>query len=70
MKSLQESININEAREIEYRVTFLGFNEDEDELPITVKILVPREHARAFDAFLEKEQDNIFGHAEGSSVEY
>lgn len=72
MKTLQESININEAREIEYRVTFLGFNEDGDnfDLPTTVKILVPREHARAFDNFLENEQDNIFGHAVGSSVEY
>ena len=68
MKTLQESM-INEAREIEYRVTFLGF-EDEDGLPTTVKILVPREHARSFDDFLEKEQDNIFGHAEGGSVEY
>lgn len=68
MKTLQESM-INEAREIEYRVTFLGF-EDEDGLPTTVKILVPREHARVFDDFLEKEQDNIFGHAEGGSVEY
>ena len=69
MKTLQESININEAREIKYRVTFLGFD-DEDGLPPTVTILVPREHARAFDNFLEKEQDNIFGHAEGGSVEY
>ena len=70
MKTLKETININEAREIEYRVSFLGFNEDPDGLPTTVKILVPKEHARAFDNFLEKEQDNIFGHAEGSSVEY
>ena len=69
MKTLQESL-INEAREIEYRVTFLGFNADEDNLPTTVKILVPREHARAFDSFLEKEQDSIFGHVEGGSVEY
>ena len=69
MKTLQESININEAREIEYRVTFIGF-EDEDGLPPTVTILVPREYARAFDNFLEKEQDNIFGHADGNSVEY
>ena len=69
MKTLQESM-INEAREIEYRVTFLGFNEDEGGLPTTVKILVPREYTRAFDDFLEKEQDNIFGHAEGNSVEY
>ena len=72
MKSLTESINtnINEAREVEYRVTFLGFNEDEDGLPTTVKILVPKEHARAFDNFLENEEGNIFRHAEGGSVEY
>ena len=72
MKSLSESINtnINEAREVEYQVTFLGFNNDEDGLPTTVKILVPREHARAFDNFLENERDNIFRHAEGGSVEY
>lgn len=72
MKSLAESINtnINEAREVEYQVTFVGFNNNEDGLPTTVKILVPREHARAFDNFLENERDVIFGHAEGSSVEY
>lgn len=69
MKTLQESISINEAREVEYRVAFIGF-EDEEGLPPTVTILVPREHARAFDDFLEKEQDNIFSHAEGNSVEY
>ena len=72
MKSLSESINtnINEAREVEYQVAFVGFNNDEDGRPTTVKILVPREHARAFDNFLENEQDTIFVHAEGSSVEY
>ena len=72
MKSLSESINtnINEAREVEYRVTFLGFNENEDGLPTTVKILVPKEYARAFDNFLKNEEGKIFGHAEGSSVEY
>lgn len=72
MKSLAESINtnINEAREVEYQVTFVGFNNNEDGLPTTVKILVPREHARAFDNFLESERDTIFGHVEGSSVEY
>ena len=72
MKSLAESINtnINEAREVEYQVTFVGFNNNEDWLPTTVKILVPREHARAFDNFLENERDAIFGHVEGSSVEY
>lgn len=69
MKTLQESININEAREIEYRVAFLGFH-DGDGLPATVKIFVPREMAREFDNFLEKEEGNIFQHAEGGSIEY
>lgn len=69
MKTLKETININEAREIEYRVSFLGFK-DSDDLPATVKILVPREMARDFDNFLENEEGNIFQHAEGSSVEY
>lgn len=69
MKSLQETMNINEAREIEYRVSFLNFK-DSDGLPATVKILVPREMARDFDNFLENEEGNIFQHAEGSSVEY
>ena len=72
MKSFTESINtnINEAQEVEYRVTFLGFNDNIDGLPITVKILVPKEYVREFDNFLENEEGKIFGHAEGSSVEY
>lgn len=61
---------INEAREVEYRVSFLNFIDDDTTTTPTVKILVPRELARKFDDFLEKEQDNIFAHAEGSSVEY
>jgi hypothetical protein len=65
MENLKDMLrsNINEAREIEYRVQFVGFQE-------TVSILVPREFAREFDNFLDNEQDNIFAHAEGSSIEY
>lgn len=65
MENLKDMLrsNINEAREIEYRVQFVGFQE-------TVSILVPREFAREFDNFLDNEQDNIFVHAEGSSIEY
>ena len=70
MKTLVESIcSVNEAREVEYRVAFLDFL-DEEGLPMTVKILVPRENARKFDDFLEKEEGNIFMHAEGGSIEY
>jgi hypothetical protein len=65
MENLKDMLrsNINEAREIEYRVQFMGFQE-------TVSILIPREFAREFDNFLDNEQDNIFAHAEGSSIEY
>lgn len=65
MENLKDMLrsNINEAREIEYRVQFVGFQE-------TVSILVPKEFAREFDNFLDNEQDNIFAHAEGSSIEY
>lgn len=55
--------NVNEARNIEYRVKFIGFDE-------TVTIVVPKEYAREFDNFLDNEQDNVFEHAEGSSIEY
>ncbi len=65
MENLKDMLrsNVNEAREIEYRVQFLGFQE-------TVSIMVPKEFAREFDNFLDNEQDNIFAHAEGSSIEY
>lgn len=68
MKSLQESI-INEARSAEYTVAFIGFN-DEEGLPISASIMIPREYAKEFDKFLEKEADNIFVHADGGSVSY
>ena len=67
MKTINEYIN--EAREIEYRVSFLGPKNSED-IPFTVTILVERENAKAFEKFLEDEQDNIFVHAEGGNVEY
>ena len=68
MKSLQESI-INEARGAEYTVAFSGFN-DEDGLPISVSIMIPREYAKEFDKFLNKMEGDIFAHADGGSVLY
>lgn len=68
MKTLQESI-VNEARGAEYVVAFLGFN-DEDGLPISVDIMIPREYAKEFDKFLEKEEGNTFAHADGGTVSY
>lgn len=70
MKDLNQYIqNINEAREAEYTVCFVDGPKD-DGLPISVKILVPRSYVRAFENFLDNEQDNIFIHAEGGSIEY
>lgn len=68
MKTLQESI-VNEARGVEYTVAFTGFN-DEDGLPIAVDIMIPREYAKEFEKFLEKEEGNTFTHADGGSVSY
>ena len=70
MKTLVESIHsVNEASEVKYRVAFLDFL-DEEGLPPTVTILVPREYTRKFDKFLEDQEGNTFMHAEGGSVEY
>ena len=70
MKTLVESIHsVNEAREVQYRVAFLDFL-DEEGLPPTVTISVPREHVRMFEKFLEDQEGNTFMHAEGGSIEY
>lgn len=60
---------LNEARQEEYRVSFLGCK-DEEGLPIVVSIMVDKEYVKIFEKYLEKEQDNIFMHADGGSVEY
>lgn len=65
---LQESI-VNEAREVEYHVSFLT-TKDEEGIPYTVRILVDKKYQRNFENFLDNEQDNIFYHAEGGTVEY
>lgn len=67
MKTINEYIN--EAHEIEYRVSFLG-PKNSDDTPFTVTILVDRENTKAFEKFLKDEQDNIFFHAEGGNIEY
>lgn len=66
MRSIVETINeniLNEAREVEYRVQFVGMMD-------TVKIIVPNVLSREFENFLDNEQDNIFVHVSGGSVEY
>lgn len=66
MKSIVETINesvLNEAREVEYRVQFVGMMD-------TVKIIVPNVLSREFENFLDNEQDNVFVHVSGGSIEY
>lgn len=66
MRSIVETINeniLNEAREVEYRVQFIGMMD-------TVKIVVPNVLSREFENFLSNEQDNVFAHVAGGSIEY
>lgn len=66
MRSIVETINENilsEAREVEYRVQFIGMMD-------TVKIVVPSVLSREFENFLDNEQDNVFAHVSGGSIEY
>ena len=65
---IQESI-VSEAQQIEYYVSFLTTKEEEG-IPYTVRILVDKKYQRNFENFLDNEQDNIFYHAEGGTVEY
>lgn len=66
MKNLTESLeqSINESREEVYSVDFLGF-EDKEGIPITVHVHVPKEYAKDFQKYLEKEKDSIIYRAEG-----
>lgn len=72
MKDLKEAMNealVNEARQIEYRVAFVGCL-DRESIPISVSILVDRENQKWFELFLQEEQDNIFMHVDGGNIEY
>lgn len=55
---------ITEARQISYRVAFVGCP------MVSVEILVDKEDQRQFENFLMNEEDNIFIHADGGTVEY
>jgi hypothetical protein len=67
MKSIKNMIN--EARQIEYKVSMIDVLDNED-LPITVTMVVDKEYQRSFEDWLEDQQDNLFSHAEGGSIEY
>ena len=67
MKSLQEHLNnINEARQESYQVQFIG-PVDIDGMPFSVTVTVDRENARAFQRWMEDEQDNIVAQASGNT---
>lgn len=72
MKNLKDCfINIDESRQIEYRVSLVGcHNEDNDGLPVDVTILVDSVDKHAFIEYLEREQDNVFAHVSGPGIEY
>ena len=67
MKTLKSVLN--EARQIEYRVAVNSVHDSED-LPVTVTIMVDKEHQKSFEKWLEDQQDNEFSHAEGGNIEY
>lgn len=67
MKNLRETIN--EASQIEYRVSLIGCT-DRQNLPISVSILVDRGDQKWFESYLEEEEGNLFLHAGGGNVEY
>jgi hypothetical protein len=61
--------NVNEAQQIEYHVSFLT-TKGEDGSPYTVRILVDKKYQRNFENFLDNNEDEIFYHAVGGTVEY
>lgn len=67
MKSINELIK--ESHQVKYRVSLIGCNDKED-LPISVSILVDADNVKAFEKFLEDEQDNLFAHVTGGNIEY
>ena len=61
MKDLFEMIN--EAKEVRYDVQFIGMDD-------SVKIMVPANLVAKFDAYLEKEEGNVFQHVSSDTIEY
>jgi hypothetical protein len=61
MKNLFEMLN--EAKEVRYDVQFIGMDD-------SVKIIVPANLVAKFDAYLEKEEGNVFQHVSSETIEY
>jgi len=67
MKSINNKIN--ESKQIEYRVSLIDVK-DENDLPISISILVENKDVENFEKWLNDQEDNIFAHAAGGNVEY
>ena len=65
MRTLTEKISssVNEARELEYRVSLSDFK-DKDGTPITITCLIPAQYRKEFEQYLEGELNNSVFHAE------
>lgn len=61
---LSESLNVNEAKQEAYTVAFTDFV-DEDGVPITTTIYVPKEYKSEFEEYLQDEVGNTIYNAEG-----
>ena len=68
MKNLKESL-IKEAKQIEYSASLIN-TEDKEGLPISVSILVDKEHQKNFEAWAEELEGVIFSHMGGGNLEY
>lgn len=66
MNYLNESLGkpVNEAKEEAYSVAFNDFK-DKEGIPITTVVYVPREYAKDFQKYLEKEAGNSVYRAQG-----
>ena len=72
MKPIKDTIEesmVSEARQEQFRVAFNDFKDDDD-LPLSVTIMVDSEYRGDFRDFLKKEEGRIFAHADGAGIQY
>ena len=60
---------LNESKQEEYRVELIGVY-DEDHLPITISLLVEKDHIKSVEKWLKESEGKIFGRCDGGNVEY
>ena len=70
MKNLNEFVNESTTGAIEYRAQFVGCKDnDNDDLPFTVSILVDQDNQLAFEKFAKDNIDDIFSRISGGNIE-